>query len=76
MVRRKPKFTPDANNIILFGPGVIDVVKAKSKSAINVSIVILSPDTSDYGSFFAKASRYSEWKSSQVLMDRRIRWLV
>ncbi len=29
MVRRKPKFTPEASSIMLFGPAFTDVVKAK-----------------------------------------------
>src|SRR6478609_9194120 len=37
IVLRKPKFTPEANNIMLFGPGVIDVVNANSTRARNVS---------------------------------------
>lgn len=36
MVRLNPKFTPEANNIKLFGPGVTDVTKANIKSAMNV----------------------------------------
>jgi hypothetical protein len=39
----EPKFTPEANSIILFGPGVMEVVKANSTSAINVSAVMISP---------------------------------
>ncbi len=30
MVRANPKFTPEASNIRLFGPGVIDDTKAKT----------------------------------------------
>jgi hypothetical protein len=33
IVRRKPKFTPDANSIVLFGPGVIDITKANVVAA-------------------------------------------
>ena len=40
MLRRKPKFAPDAINIKLFGPGVIDVAKANPISAINTSVVM------------------------------------
>jgi hypothetical protein len=29
MVKRIPKFTPEASNIMLFGPGVIEETKAK-----------------------------------------------
>ena len=32
-----PKFTPDANSIILFGPGVIDETKENISSARNVA---------------------------------------
>jgi len=32
-VRLKPKLAPDAINIRLFGPGVIDETKAKAASA-------------------------------------------
>ena len=35
MVRRKPKLTPDASSIVLFGPGVIDVTSANSMPAGN-----------------------------------------
>ncbi|GLR23359.1 hypothetical protein GCM10007920_31500 [Ciceribacter naphthalenivorans] len=38
IVRRKPKFTPEANSIILFGPGVIEVAKAKVISAVSVAV--------------------------------------
>jgi len=38
IVRRKPKFTPEANSIILFGPGVIEVAKAKVTSAVRVAV--------------------------------------
>src|SRR5687767_7736131 len=44
MVRRKPKFTPDANSIMLFGPGVIEVVKANRIKARKVSSGMTSPD--------------------------------
>ena len=37
----KPKFVPDAINIILFGPGVIEDTKAKTLKAINNSRVII-----------------------------------
>ena len=37
-VRRMPKFTPDANSIILFGPGVIEVAKANPNRARNVAV--------------------------------------
>jgi hypothetical protein len=33
----KPKFTPEANNMKLFGPGVMDVTRANSEKAIKVS---------------------------------------
>jgi hypothetical protein len=32
IVRRNPKFTPEASSIILFGPGVIEVVNANKSS--------------------------------------------
>ncbi|GAA0264499.1 hypothetical protein GCM10009086_20380 [Pseudomonas rhodesiae] len=35
MERRKPKFTPEASNIVLFGPGVIEETKANSTKADN-----------------------------------------
>ncbi|MNF18341.1 hypothetical protein D3C80_2223620 [compost metagenome] len=38
IVRRKPKFTPEANSIMLFGPGVIEVAKAKVTSAVRVAV--------------------------------------
>ena len=33
----KPKLTPEAKSIRLFGPGVIDATKANNEKAINVS---------------------------------------
>jgi Lrp/AsnC family transcriptional regulator, leucine-responsive regulatory protein len=41
-VRRIPKLIPDVINIRLFGPGVIDETKAKTASAANSSVVIIS----------------------------------
>ncbi|MNP35017.1 hypothetical protein D3C76_1283300 [compost metagenome] len=35
--RRKPKLTPDASNMVLLGPGVIDETKANKAKAINRS---------------------------------------
>ncbi len=40
IVRLKPKFTPDANSITLFGPGVIEDTSEKTHSAIKISKVI------------------------------------
>ncbi len=40
IVRRNPKFTPDASSIMLFGPGVIEVANAKTDSASRASPVI------------------------------------
>lgn len=37
----KPKFTPDAMSIILFGPGVIEVTKAYSTSPASISETII-----------------------------------
>jgi hypothetical protein len=45
-VRRKPKFAPDASNIMLFGPGVIDDTKQNVASA--KSIASLMRYTSTY----------------------------
>jgi hypothetical protein len=33
--RRNPKFTPDASNMVLLGPGVIEDTKANSTKADN-----------------------------------------
>src|SRR5690606_4378777 len=41
IVRRKPKLTPDAISMRLFGPGVIDVTNAKTNSPKNASNVNL-----------------------------------
>jgi hypothetical protein len=35
MVRRTPKFTPEASNMVLLGPGVIEETKANSTKAIS-----------------------------------------
>jgi hypothetical protein len=40
MLRRTPKFIPDASSIRLFGPGVIEVTKAKTMRLRNRSIVM------------------------------------
>src|SRR4051812_11651517 len=40
IVRRNPKFTPDASSIMLLGPGVIDVANAKADSASRASPVM------------------------------------
>tara|TARA_Y100001980_G_C14418786_1_gene210362 strand:- start:328 stop:570 length:243 start_codon:yes stop_codon:yes gene_type:complete len=40
MVFWKPKFVPEAINIILFGPGVIEETNAKIKSAKIISMLI------------------------------------
>ena len=34
-VRRKPKFTPEMSNIVLLGPGVMLLTKAKMRKAHN-----------------------------------------
>src|SRR3990167_8902507 len=39
-LRRRPKFTPLASSIILFGPGVTEVTKAKAIKAISSSAVM------------------------------------
>ena len=39
-VRRKPKVAPEAISIRLFGPGVIEVTKAKAASARSRSWVM------------------------------------
>jgi hypothetical protein len=36
-VARTPKFTPEASNIMLFGPGVTDVTKAKTAMEAHAS---------------------------------------
>ena len=41
-VRQKPKFTPDAKSIKLFGPGVTEVATANVASAMRVSSVIIA----------------------------------
>ena len=38
MLRRTPKFTPEASNIILLGPGVTEVTKAKAMKASSSSV--------------------------------------
>ncbi|MNU11550.1 hypothetical protein D3C72_2594990 [compost metagenome] len=35
--RRTPKFTPEASNMVLLGPGVIEDTKANSTKAVNKS---------------------------------------
>jgi hypothetical protein len=42
-VRRMPKFTPEANSIMLFGPGVTEVTKAKTMSDRKVSSAMAVP---------------------------------
>jgi hypothetical protein len=37
-VRRKPKWTPEARTMALFGPGVTQVMIAKIAKAVSVSI--------------------------------------
>jgi hypothetical protein len=44
IVRANPKFTPDAKSIMLFGPGVIEVVKANRTRARKVSSGIRTPE--------------------------------
>jgi hypothetical protein len=41
--RTNPKFTPEAVNMMLFGPGVNAITKANEVAAINVSCVIQGP---------------------------------
>jgi hypothetical protein len=36
-VARTPKFTPDANSIMLFGPGVTEVTKANTAMEAQIS---------------------------------------
>ena len=36
-VRRKPKLTPEASSIVLFGPGVIDITSANVIAAKNAA---------------------------------------
>jgi hypothetical protein len=40
MVALNPKFTPDARSIMLFGPGVTEVTKAKPIKAIRISMLM------------------------------------
>ncbi|MNU05283.1 hypothetical protein D3C72_2500210 [compost metagenome] len=35
MVRRTPKFTPDASSMVLLGPGVMEETKANSMKAVS-----------------------------------------
>ncbi|MNN43356.1 hypothetical protein D3C81_1575900 [compost metagenome] len=37
MVRRKPKLTPEANSMVLLGPGVIEETKANKAKAVSRS---------------------------------------
>ncbi|MNH27651.1 hypothetical protein D3C79_877730 [compost metagenome] len=49
IVRLKPKFTPEASNMVLFGPGVIEVTRAnraKPSSRSSESVMGGSPSGS------------------------------
>lgn len=62
-VRRNPKFTPDASNKTLLGPGVTDVTKANVIKARNRSNVIGAPFmlTLFYGKYSANILQKLCW---------------
>lgn len=43
-VRRNPKFAPEANSIMMFGPGVIDDTKANWTRAMRMASVLAASD--------------------------------
>ena len=45
MVRRKPKFTPEASSMTLLGPGLMEVTKARAGMARSVVLDMAADST-------------------------------